>query len=361
MRVAAIIPHWKGEARLVRCVSSLAAQQGLGDALELEIIVVDNGSTGGSAAAAEVAGARLIRLDRNAGFAAAVNRGVTDSDSDFVAVLNDDAHLHPAWLAHLLDALDRYPSCGMAAGCIYRTDAPTIIDGAGDALSLGFSAARLGNGFHGSPAYHQERPVLAVSGTACLIRREVFRATGAFEEAFFAYLEDVEFCLRAQLGGFAAIYVPSAIAWHEGSASTGGRDASVVSARVAEWLTAHQLLLAARFMRRGAVASTLPRFAIAQLLWAAHLVRRRRTRAWLRGLRLAVPLVPRMRAWHFPDARGPARLLGLLRASESQIHSDRGETDSIWKWYFRLFPPEPAAFETPRKRVTDEVGVPGVQ
>ncbi len=358
MRVAAIIPHWNGEQRLVRCISSLAAQQGLGPRLTLEIIVVDNASTDGSAAAAERAGARVIHLRENYGFAGAVNRGVDASDADCFVVANNDVTCHPDWLGRLLNALDRHPACGMATGCIYREGSARTIDGAGDALSLGFSAARLGHGFDDSPAYQQERPVLAVSGTACLIRREVFRAIGGFEEDFFAYLEDVDFCLRAQLAGFAAVYVPSAIAWHEGSASTGGRGPAVVSPRVAEWITAHQLLLAARYMRRGTAGATLPRFVAAQLLWAGHLIRRRRAGAWLRGLWRALPRLRLMRRWRFPGPDASARLLALLRASEAQIHADRGATDSIWKWYFRLFPPRPAGFEIAPAQTTREASLP---
>ena len=337
----AIIPNRNGAGRLERCLASLFAQRGA----VLEVVVVDNASSDGSAEAAARAGARVLRFADNRGFAAAVNRGVAESESEFVAVVNNDVELEPEWLWRLLDALKRHPACGMVTGRTLRRGSDGTLDGTGDALSLGLAAVPLGFDCPDGPAYREERSVLAVSGAASVIRREVFRCVAGFEEAFFAYLEDVDFCLRAQLAGFQARYVPQAIAWHEGSATTreqGGlplRAGPDLHPQVATWLTAHQLLLAARYTRWGTLRVLVPRVLLVQALWAARLVLAGRLRAWLRGLVLAGGRWPRLRRWSFPHAAGPRQLLELLRASETQIYADRAHRDTFWRLYFRLFPP----------------------
>lgn len=98
MKVAAVIPQWNRAELLGTLLENLRSQTRLFD----EVIVVDNGSTDGSADAAERAGARVIRLDRNYGFAVAVNRGVAATEADWVAILNNDVTLEPGWLERLL-------------------------------------------------------------------------------------------------------------------------------------------------------------------------------------------------------------------------------------------------------------------
>jgi GT2 family glycosyltransferase len=100
MTVAAVIPHWNRRDLLLKLLTNLRGQTRPFD----EIIVADNGSTDDSVQVAEKAGVRVVRLERNLGFAAAVNRGVTDSGSDWVAVLNNDVTLAPDWLEKLLMA-----------------------------------------------------------------------------------------------------------------------------------------------------------------------------------------------------------------------------------------------------------------
>ncbi len=100
MKVAAVIPHWNRAALLAALLNNLRLQTRLFD----EVIVVDNGSADGSADLAERAGARVIRLDRNFGFAVAVNRGVAATDADWVAILNNDVTLDAGWLERLLAA-----------------------------------------------------------------------------------------------------------------------------------------------------------------------------------------------------------------------------------------------------------------
>jgi GT2 family glycosyltransferase len=310
-KVAAVIPNWNGAGRLERCLESLEAQTRRFD----QVIVVDNGSTDGSSALAQV------RLERNCGFAVAVNHGITAATgADWIAILNNDVVLHPAWLEILLDSPSDY---GMLTGRTLQMHQPSLLDGAGDALSLGLAAARLGHGAPDGETYDRPRPVFGVCFAASLIHADVFRRVGLLEERFFAYLEDAEFCLRAQLAGFRGWYEPMAVAWHEGSASSG----CDLAPNVVAWMTAHQLLLAARY----ASGEMWPRVAMVQALWAARMWMRGRFGPWSRGVADA------MRQWSamrdaFPVDR--AAVIPLLREAEQLIRRDVCGKDLFWRMYF---------------------------
>src|SRR6185295_8165162 len=102
MKVTAVVPHWNRRDLLQTLLKNLSEQTRPFD----QIIVVDNGSTDDSVAVAERAGAMVIRLERNMGFATAVNRGIEAAQADWIAILNNDIALAPDWLATLLDAAE---------------------------------------------------------------------------------------------------------------------------------------------------------------------------------------------------------------------------------------------------------------
>src|SRR5437879_3442826 len=101
--VAAIIPHWNRRELLETLLASLRTQTRPFD----EIIVADNGSTDDSVDLAVRAGARVLRLGRNFGFAAAVNRAIETTGAEWVAILNNDVILNPDWLARILAAAEQ--------------------------------------------------------------------------------------------------------------------------------------------------------------------------------------------------------------------------------------------------------------
>jgi GT2 family glycosyltransferase len=310
-KIVAVIPNWNGAGRLERCLKSLEEQNRRFD----QVIVVDNGSTDGSARLAQ------IRLDRNYGFAVAVNRGTSAATgADWIAILNNDVVLHPAWLEMLLDSPAEY---ALLTGRTLQMHRPDLLDGGGDALSMGLAAARLGHGAPDGEPYDVARPVSGVCFAAALIRADVFRQVGLLEERFFAYLEDAEFCLRARLAGFRAWYEPMAVAWHEGSASSGGG----LSPNVVQWMTAHQLLLAARY----ASGEMWSRVATVQTLWAARMLLNGRCGPWSRGIADALRQWTAMRD-AFPVDRVQAAT--LLLESEKLIRVDHCAKDLFWRIYF---------------------------
>lgn len=299
---------------------------------------------------AEAAGCAVIRFPWNRGFAAAVNAGIAHGRSPYILVLNDDVELDPRWLERTVAFLDERLEIFYCCGKIYQADG-LLLDNAGDALSLGGSAWRLGygrpgfggtvSGSNGSGGFDFPRPVWAVSGTATLFRRTVFEKIGRFEEDFFAYLEDMDFSLRAARAGLRGFYLPEATCCHQGSATLGGPD----SATVIRLLTQNQLLLLARQFPKGALVRLAPRIVWAQILWAALAIRKRRFGPYLAGLagfvRLLPPAIRRRTPWHAHEAQA---FLARLRASDREIHADvtaadRPERDTFWRLYFALFPP----------------------
>lgn len=335
-RVAVVIPTWRRGDLLANCLQSLARQSVPG----LETIVVSNGAGEEAVLAAQSTGSTLINMASNHGFAAAVNAGIAAAGrSASVLVLNDDVELDPNWLERTLGFLEQHPEISYCCGKIYQSDG-LHLDNAGDALSLGGSAWRLGFGRKNPEVFDHPRPVWAVSGTATLFRREVFDRVGPFDETFFAYLEDMDWSLRAARAGFRGFYLPEATCRHRGGASLGGPD----SAAVLRLLTQNQLLLLAKHFPVAALSRLAHRILWAQLLWALLSIRKRRWGAYLAGLAgffRRLPRAVRSRTpWRSEDAQA---FLSRLKASEREIHGDvlapdRREHNTFWKLYFGLFP-----------------------
>jgi GT2 family glycosyltransferase len=195
-------------------------QQTYGD---FRVVVVDNGSSDGSAAhvRAEYPEVELVELGRNEGFAAAVNRGIAASDGEHVAVVNNDLELDERWLELMVAALRDHPDAGSATGKMLFYDRRETIDGAGDFTSWYAVSAPRGRGELDRGQYDTPEPVFSACGGAALYRRAALEEVGPFDEDFFAYAEDVDWGFRAQLAGWTCRYVPEAVVFHMGGATSG--------------------------------------------------------------------------------------------------------------------------------------------
>lgn len=217
--VAVVIPTWNGRDYLDVVLPSLRAQT-LGD---FRVVVVDNGSTDGTAAHLRSAypEAELVEMGRNAGFAAAVNSGIEAAGRADVAVVNNDLELDPRWVETMVAALREFPEAGSATGKMLFYDRRHVIDGAGDFTSWYAISAPRGRGEVDRGQYDAPEPVFSACGGAALYRRAALDAVGPFDEDFFAYAEDVDWGFRAQLSGWTCRYVPGAVAFHMGAATSG--------------------------------------------------------------------------------------------------------------------------------------------
>lgn len=218
-RVSAAVLNYDGRDLLEVILPSLFAQE----YRDFEVIVVDNASTDDSVSYVREhwPQARVVSTGAvNIGVAAALNVAVKAATGELVALLNNDIELEPRWLGELVAALDRHADAATVAGKLlnfYRRDE---LDAAGDIFTRAATAFGRGKGERDQGQYEQEDEVFAPTAGAALYRASAFAQVGAFDESFFAYFEDVDWSLRAQIMGYRSWYVPSAVGYHMGSKTT---------------------------------------------------------------------------------------------------------------------------------------------
>jgi GT2 family glycosyltransferase len=322
MQVAAIIPHWNRRDLLEPLFTSLHAQTRPFD----QIIIVDNGSTDGSPDLAEKLSATVLRLTSNLGFAAAVNRGIQSAAADWIAIINNDVTLAPDWLELLLNQAGE---AAFATGKILSALDPTIIDGTFDEISRGACACRCGQGKLDSPIWNQPRQIRMASMTAAIFRKSLFDEIGLLDETFGSYLEDVEFGIRCALAGHSGAYIPSAVAYHRGSATLGPWNNDTVK-RIAR----NQILLTVKHFK-GQPSWPL---VVGQLLWGIVALRHFRGVSYLRGKLSGWKTA---RAIYREKTISEDRMARLAESSEREIFALQRQTGFDWYWriYFWLLPP----------------------
>jgi len=311
MKISAIVPVWNGRELLARLLDSLEAQT----LPAAELLIVDNGSTDGAPELARERGARVIAMRRNAGFAAAVNRGIREAAHPTLAILNSDVELAPNYLERLAGA-----GAPFATGKILGMDGR--IDGTFDLTCRGATTWRCGAGQPDGPPYDKARAIHSPPWTAVLFRAEVFKRVGLLEESFESYLEDADFGLRCAALGVTGAYVPDARAVHRGSASYGRWHPEIVRR-----ISRNQVLLGARHWG----GSERWRRIVAQMLWGAVAARHGQGMAWFRG-KVEGLRGRRLGRQVLPEEAG--RLSQILESNEVFIQEN--SKDPYWKLYFLL-------------------------
>jgi GT2 family glycosyltransferase len=325
MSIAAVVPVWNGRDLLAKLLDTLDAQTLRID----ELLVVDNGSSDGAPELAHARGARVIPMGHNAGFAAAVNRGIRESRTDQVAVLNSDVELEPDYLAALAALVVRQTWFATGKILAARERPKRFIDGTYDALCRGGTSRRIGHARPDGPIFSTPQSIYSPPWTAVLFRTELFSHVGLLDERFESYLEDVDFGLRCAAHGLSGAYVPDAIAWHQGSASLGQWHPDTVRR-----ITRNQIFLIARHYSRDMRMNCWWPILVAQVLWGAMAVSRGRGTAWIRGVREAFEALPEItdhkRRWSVP--------LQHLVQNERAIRDFQAATgfDTYWRLYFLL-------------------------
>ena len=224
-RVSVAILSWNGRQHLETCLAALDAQHDPG--VPWEVLVLDNGSTDGTAAWMESEFARhprvrLVASPVNLGFCAGNNRLAAEARGDAVALLNNDTRPQPGWLAALVDALAGAPEDVAAVS-------GKIVDWSGERLDFGRGVMTFdGHAFQLDfrrplaqarvPAAGEE--LLFACGGNMLVRRASFLAAGGFDEDYFAYLEDVDLGWRLWSGGERVTFAPEAVVHHRSSATS---------------------------------------------------------------------------------------------------------------------------------------------
>jgi GT2 family glycosyltransferase len=326
MTITAIVPVWNGRELLERLLITLDAQT----LPATEVLIVDNGSTDGAPELARSRSARVISMGRNAGFSAAVNRGIRESRSDWIAVLNSDVELAPDYFEQLI-ATGSWFATGKILTARSKDCAKVIVDGTFDAVCRGGTAWRVGSGRPDSTIFSTRRRIWSPPWTAALFRSELFSRVGLLEESFESYVEDVDFGLRCAAYGIEGIYQPAAVAWHHGSATLGRWHPETVR-RIAR----NQIFLLARHYPPELLARWRWCILVAHLLWGSLAVRHGASLAWLRGSYQGLRGFSAVRAACNPIE---SRVLGsALRNNERTIREVQASSgfDLYWRLYFLL-------------------------
>jgi len=326
--VSIIVPVWNGRALLERLLASLRVQTHPIAA----ILVIDNGSEDGAPEAAERLGARAIRMGSNTGFSRAVNRGIEECSTEWVAIVNSDVEPAPDWLDRLMAAAQA-PGVWFAAGKLLSASRRDTIDGTYDAICRGGCAWRIGHDRPDGPEFSRAREIWFAPGTASLFRLELFRRIGFLDEGFESYLEDVELGLRCACLNYAGRYVPDAVAYHLGSATLGRWHPATVRR-----ISRNQVFLVAKYYPAGSLLRLAWPVLVAQTLWGALALRHGTFWAFLRGKLDGLLCVRRARRSGLLSGIKPDRLLRVLQESEAEIKRIQGQTgfDSYWRLYFML-------------------------
>jgi GT2 family glycosyltransferase len=200
-------------------------EQDRGRASRLQVIVVDNVSQDGSAAAIRAAYPAIEVIERatRAGYGANHNLALARAEGRYVLLLNDDAQVRPGAIDALAAYLDAQPAVAVAAPTLVHPDGrpqvslwptPTPAADARTVLRLGRARPAVLDG-------RRPQPVGWAMGCALMVRRDAVRAVGGFDEGYFMYSEEVDLSRRLARAGGATHWVPEAVVVHEGQASTG--------------------------------------------------------------------------------------------------------------------------------------------
>ncbi len=221
MKVTIVIPNYNGIEYLKKCLNSLKPDL---EQCPAHVIVVDNGSSDGSAAwvSEHYPEVELLALSENTGFCGAVNLGIRTAQTPFVVLLNNDTEVKSGFTGALLGAIESSDQIFSVSAKMLDMKDESLLDNAGDLYcALGWAFAR-GKGKK-ADLYQTPAKVFSSCGGAAIYRKSVFEEIGYFDENHFAYLEDVDMGWRARIYGYENYFEPKAMVLHAGSAASGSR------------------------------------------------------------------------------------------------------------------------------------------
>lgn len=230
MKVAVVILNWNTREYLGHwlpaLIASCAAVPGA------EVVVADNGSADGSV---EMMGesfpmVRVLPLGGNFGFTGGYNRALAQLDAEYFVLINSDVEVGTEWLGPLVRWMDGHPDCAVCGpklhsldfegGSYVRTKRFEYAGASGgyiDRFGYPFCRGRvMGRTEFDEGQYDAPTDVMWVSGACMMTRASVWRALGGLDDRFFAHMEEIDYCWRAQLSGWKVTVVPESVVWHLG-------------------------------------------------------------------------------------------------------------------------------------------------
>ena len=222
MRLSVVVVNWNLRDELEECLEALRGQTHR----DLEVVVVDNASTDGSAPLVETKFSEyaLLKQEHNLGFAEGCNRGIAACTGEWIAMLNNDAVADPDWAAALAHRAETaLPACGMLQSLMLFKQKPDVINSTGIELGPDGGGRDRDEGLPRTASTTEAEIFCCTAGAAAYRRamlEEVKLSTGYFDRHHFLYSEDLDLGWRARLAGWSAVYVPDAIVYHRYHASS---------------------------------------------------------------------------------------------------------------------------------------------
>jgi GT2 family glycosyltransferase len=188
----------------------------------LDLVVLDNASSDGSAAAVRAAyptQVTVIETGGNYGYAGGNNIGIRhalEQGADYILLLNEDTIVDPHFIERLIEVAQARPDVGFLGPLVYHHSEPSVIQSAGGVITADWQIYHRGQNEPDAGQYREPYEADWVTGCAILMRASVVRRIGALDPEFFIYSEEVDWCVRARRAGFTGLVVPASRIWHKG-------------------------------------------------------------------------------------------------------------------------------------------------
>ncbi|MDR1171657.1 MAG: glycosyltransferase family 2 protein [Bacteroidales bacterium] len=222
MVVSIVILNWNGKHFLEKYLPDVEIHSRLPG---VEVIIADNASTDDSLVYLQTSHPhiRIIKLDRNYGFAEGYNRALQQVEADYYVLLNSDVEVTGGWLQPMLDLMQQKQGIAACMPKIHAAADRTAFEYAGAAGGFidkyGYTLCR-GRLFHtvekDTGQYDTEMEIFWATGACCMIRAKLFHETGGFDGAFFAHMEEIDLCWRLKNKGYTIWYTPRSTVYHIG-------------------------------------------------------------------------------------------------------------------------------------------------
>lgn len=224
-KVAVVILNWNGKKLMEEFLPSVIAYSPAGLA---EVVVADNGSTDSSIEMLKekFPSVRIIRLDKNYGFAEGYNQALKQIDNEYTVLLNSDVEVTPNWLDAPLAALDTDPAIAAAQPKIRAQRNKEYFEYAGaaggymDIYGYPFCRGRMlhivekDEGQYDTPA-----DILWATGACLFVRTAIYKEVGGLDSGFFAHQEEIDMCWRLRSRGYRLVCTPQSVVYHVGGAT----------------------------------------------------------------------------------------------------------------------------------------------
>lgn len=222
MKTAVVILNWNTEGYLERFLPGILASC---EGLDAGLVVADSASSDGSLSMLRerFPEVQVIALDQNYGFTGGYNRALAQVDATYFVLMNSDIEVPSDWLKPLEDWMDTHPDCGVCGPKLRAFQDRDRFEYAGAAGGLldryGFPYCRgriLTRQETDRGQYDSPEDVLWITGACMMVRSSLWRDLGGLDDRFFAHMEEIDFCWRAQLGGWKVTVVPESVVYHIG-------------------------------------------------------------------------------------------------------------------------------------------------